>query len=192
MTQKRPPFIVFEGADGVGKTTMAQWLAHEFNLAYLKGPSGPFAETRAAFDTPLTPVTARMGFYLGAAFEVAAQAEYRLNAGRGVVLDRYYYATMAYHHHRATKATARLEKMCAQLPQPDKVIVLKASFSTVRTRRNMREPQAHDTLYATERAHLRLYRNYKNILQQEGAFVQSADNIAETQVRILKSLRGVL
>ncbi len=94
--------IVLEGIDGAGKTTIAKTLVNElkrkgFNALYTYEP----------FDKELISILNKKGSVLGGIFEALIMAADRYNhieclvkpalqAGTIVVMDRYYYSSLAY------------------------------------------------------------------------------------------------
>lgn len=94
--------IVLEGIDGAGKTTVAKTLVDElkrkgFNALYTYEP----------FDKELISILNKKGSVLGGIFEALIMAADRYNhieclvkpalrAGMVVVMDRYYYSSLAY------------------------------------------------------------------------------------------------
>jgi dTMP kinase len=100
-----PPLIVFEGAEGVGKSTQLRRLAH-----FLDEASVPYAALREPGGTPLGEEIRRV--LLDPAYDVAPRAEALLfmaaraqlvrrirherESGRLVLLDRFFLSTYAY------------------------------------------------------------------------------------------------
>jgi len=100
-----PPLIVFEGAEGVGKSTQLARLSD-----YLASRAVPYVSLREPGGTPLGEEVRRL--LLGPEFDVAPRAEALLfmaaraqlvrrirheqKAGRAVLLDRFFLSTYAY------------------------------------------------------------------------------------------------
>lgn len=89
------PFVVLEGVDGVGKTTITQLLASQLNAIHLATPQAPFSNIRAAVEELRDP-TLRFHFYLTSVIAISLVIERRL-ATSAVVCDRYVHSTIAYH-----------------------------------------------------------------------------------------------
>lgn len=97
-----PNFVVIEGVDGVGKTTLARRFEKDFGYKYVYPVPSPYDLIRKQVEG-LGDVEARFWYYL--AGNVTLQRELRkiIASGMRVILDRYIYSTMA--SHRAMGAT---------------------------------------------------------------------------------------
>ncbi len=90
-------FIVFEGLDGVGKTTLVRRLAAKLDAVLLSTPDASIRSERASFDAlyQSTPDAGHL-FYAAAVAHASAVASFETARGRDVVLDRYWLSTWAY------------------------------------------------------------------------------------------------
>ena len=88
-------FITIDGVDGVGKTTVAQFLATDGSLHYYKSPAGPFAQLRKEVDNHAMPIE-RYCFYRTATHYDSIKISQLLKT-TSVVCDRYIASTAAYH-----------------------------------------------------------------------------------------------
>lgn len=101
MNAQRPfPFVVIEGLDGVGKSTIAKAMADRLNAQLFRSPGelGQLSVSglgilRAHFDATDAPV--RREFYRFANTVVSAQVRATCQT-QAVVLDRYWPSTVAY------------------------------------------------------------------------------------------------
>lgn len=131
-TTQRGLFIVFEGIDGAGKTTQVDLLQRFFTSTGVscvrsKEPTdGPWGRKLRASAT-----SGRMS----AADELHAFIEDRkehvrnliqpaLHAGKVVILDRYFYSTIAYQGVKGADAEAIERSMLSQFPIPDVVFLI--------------------------------------------------------------------
>ncbi|MEK9165651.1 MAG: hypothetical protein AAB525_02220 [Patescibacteria group bacterium] len=87
--------IVFEGIDGVGKTTLAKLTAEKLGAVYYKTPPEPYNSRRAIADE--LPPDLRFSFYLESMFYTSREVEQLLEQGKSVVADRWIWSTLAYH-----------------------------------------------------------------------------------------------
>jgi dTMP kinase len=103
--KKRGFLFVFEGIDGTGKTTQALRLVEELNSAghdavYFREPSdsrwGLKIREKAVRADSLTPFEELELFLKDRRENVRKNLEPSVAGGRTVVLDRYYFSTMAY------------------------------------------------------------------------------------------------
>lgn len=105
----RGAFIVFEGAEGVGKTTQARRLVHALEqhgvrCAHLREPGGTSLgeAVRNVLLEPfrtIAPATEALLFMASRAQLVNEKVEPTLAAGDVVVLDRFFLSTYAYQIH---------------------------------------------------------------------------------------------
>jgi thymidylate kinase len=88
-------FIVVEGFDGSGKTSIAKWLEADLGYTYTKSPTGAFALARELFDdVDCIPLRDRLAFYTGDCIRVSELLRSECLEEK-VVLDRYYPSTYA-------------------------------------------------------------------------------------------------
>jgi len=97
--------FVFEGIDGTGKTTQALRLVEELGRAghdvvYFREPSdskwGRIIREKAVEEDSLTPIEELELFQNDRRENVEKNLKPAIDGGKIVVLDRYYYSTMAY------------------------------------------------------------------------------------------------
>lgn len=141
ISSRIPLFIVVEGLDGVGKTTVVRELARELAADILHTPPVELAAARADIlrcftDSPLATTL----FYASTLAAAAQQAAARRAAGRSVVLDRYYLSTCAYGEVLRGNQHPRqlLDGLAALLLPADVTIYLHASSECRRERMQAR------------------------------------------------------
>jgi len=130
---KKGRLIVFEGIDGAGKSTQARMLlrklrARERAVSSFREPSrsrwGRELRTAAKTAGSLTPAQELELFIKDRRENVARNILPALRAGRIVILDRYYFSTMAYQGAKGINPS-RIRKMNERFaPKPDLVILL--------------------------------------------------------------------
>lgn len=123
-------FVSIDGADGVGKTTVAKILASDGSFRYHKSPAGPFAQLRKEVDAHATPLE-RYCFYRLATQYDSVQVSQSLET-TPVICDRYIASTAAYHI--AMDARIRIIHSDAGLLKPDFAFLLGAR-SEIRDKR---------------------------------------------------------
>ncbi len=119
-------FIALEGLDGTGKSTVAAALACRLGAELLRTPPAALATVRplvdAAFDA--SP-GARQLFYAATVAEASDRARRVLGAGRSVVIDRYWFSTVAYA--RVAAGSIDLSAVEPGLLRPDLTVFLTAA-----------------------------------------------------------------
>jgi len=129
----RLPFLVFEGLDGSGKSLTARTLADRFSATLLETPPSDLKPLRESIDTQ-AGLMSRFLYYLLSASIVSDEAR-GLVQRIPVVVDRYYYTTLA--SHRAAELEGDLEGIVRgiRLLEPDIVFCIDCSDEEERTRR---------------------------------------------------------
>ena len=132
-----PVFVVVEGLDGVGKSTLVKRLSAELAAAPIQTPQAQLAPLRPMIlqcfaGSPRATTLFYASTLVAAAAEVAAHR----SAGRAVVLDRYFLSTCAYGQVlRAEQHPADLLSLLgAQLVPADLTVYLFADPSRRRER----------------------------------------------------------
>lgn len=133
MAHSRPGILIaFEGIDGAGKTTQVQLLADALRSAgeevvSSKEPTnGPWGQKiRASAATGRLPLHEELEAFVQDRIEhVASTIRPNLDAGRIVLLDRYFYSTIAYQGSRGADVEELDRQMRTIAPVPDVVYVL--------------------------------------------------------------------
>ncbi len=128
--------IVLEGIDGAGKTTQINRLAEVYEgegFAVVVGKE-PTDQSRwgiqirsSARDGRLGPEEETEAFIADRRQHVAAVIRPALEAGKIVLLDRYYLSTVAYQGVRGIDPVGLLERNEEFAPQPDVAVILEVS-----------------------------------------------------------------
>lgn len=91
-------FIVIEGLDGVGKSTIAKALAKKIDAAILATPGDEFHNIRNDVELIYQDnYQSRQLFYMSTVVRVSEQARELINKGKNVIVDRYWLSTQVYH-----------------------------------------------------------------------------------------------
>ena len=150
----RPVFVVVEGLDGVGKTTLVSELARRLEADVLTTPSVELRDVRRHVDLALADSPAALqAWYAATVLAASDAARGRLAAGRSVVVDRYWLSTLAYSELRGDRM--RLPEVERRLLQPDGTLYLYADRKTRRQRILTRGEglQPHDRASVTREGH---------------------------------------
>ena len=118
-------FIVIEGLDGSGKSTVSKHLAEKLNAKLLTTPGAGFKEVRKQLDTVFEHnPKARQLFYMATVLNVASEAQRLIDSGQNVVVDRYWLSTQVYHHWMSNGQCYTLDEVESELLAPDLTVYL--------------------------------------------------------------------
>ena len=92
----QPVFIVVEGADGSGKSTVAELLAGKLNAVFMETPDKDFPVRKEIDDFYKGRDLAAHLFYASAVAYASERARELLEGGESVVVVRYWASTAAY------------------------------------------------------------------------------------------------
>ena len=92
----RGRLIVFEGIDGVGKTTLSRLVASALGAVWMTTPDVDDRVVRERVDRAWYEPEARQLYYAGSVVHASGTIRRHLEAGRDVVVDRYWLTTVAY------------------------------------------------------------------------------------------------
>ena len=149
----QPLFIVLEGLDGSGKSTLAKKLASLLASEQLATPLRELQGVRKQVDGALdgTPL-ARVLWYAAQVARVSEQVRQHRQAGRAVVLDRYWLSTLAYA--RLQGQPLVLPEVGSQLLEPDLTFYLDVRLEIRALRLAQRTSLKQETLQPHDQAGL--------------------------------------
>lgn len=145
-------FIVFEGIDGTGKSTQVNLLADALRaqgreVITSKEPTdGPHGKRLrdSASSGRLSPEEELGLFHLDRKEHVASLIKPALERGAVVILDRYYFSTMAYQGLRGFNPTDIRKTNEAFAPVPDHVFILEVPIDIALDRIGIRDGEANE------------------------------------------------
>jgi thymidylate kinase len=190
---EKPIFVVIEGLDGAGKTTCAMKLAHAIGAEYMTTPSPEIRQLRPSilgnFGGSQQAVQL---FYLSTVFAASLQVRNALNAGKSVVLDRYFLSTQTYAEFRGSPL--ELDFLATALVPADVTIYLDAPLALRKARLSNRACTAADreTLTKAADASLRELYRQKSALPVVGAWqrLSVSDETVVEQIDKIAKLIG--
>lgn len=118
-------FIVLEGVDGTGKTSICEKVAKEIDAIVYRTPPFPFNRIRLEIDKNTTPKT-RFLFYLSGVLHASDEIKKIIKYSH-VICDRYFYSTLSYHY-VLDPSMKVLDISTFNLLLPTFVFYLKASY----------------------------------------------------------------
>jgi dTMP kinase len=156
-----PVFLVFEGLDGVGKTSCAKVTAELLDAHFMTTPTATIRKYRdQIIESFKGNQEAAQMFYLATVLAASDEAKSHLAKGRSVVLDRYFLSTQVYAEFRGSTLDVD-ESVEKVLQPPDWTVFLEASLNVRKSRLLLRGSSASDDETLTERANNLLLNGYK-------------------------------
>lgn len=156
-----PVFLVFEGLDGVGKTSCAKVTSELLDAHFMTTPT---ATMRKYSDQIIKSFKgnqeAAQMFYLSTVLAASDEVKSHLAKGRSVVLDRYFLSTQVYAEFRGSALDVD-ESVGKVLQPPDWTVFLEASLNVRKSRVLSRGSSASDDETLTEHANNLLLNGYK-------------------------------
>ncbi|MFZ5772368.1 MAG: dTMP kinase [Thermodesulfobacteriota bacterium] len=138
-------FIVLEGLDGSGKTTICKKLCQILNGEIYKTPSYPFSNFRNLIDDKVN-MKARFFFYLSSVLHASEEIKNMLKKSH-VVCDRYILSTICYHI-AAEQSLNYFDKNQIDILKPNYTFYLNAEYNIRMRRISQREnTDLTDTLH---------------------------------------------
>lgn len=136
-------FIVVEGLDGVGKSTLVKKLAESFAGHAMSTPGPALRESRkSVLEAFSQDELAKALFYTASVSNEGRNAQALVESGEWVFMDRYWASTVAYA--RARGVTADLDALSKSLIQPDISVLLVLDESERQRRLNIRGATSED------------------------------------------------
>ena len=133
MNETRPVFIVIEGIDGCGKSTLVNLLASKLKFHLLTSPPHELSEVRVLFD--MDDVAHKL-FYAAANKIVSGKVGKFIATGNSVICDRYWLSTKVYSSVR--KDDIDIDEVEKHLVRPDFTIYLYLDEAIRKERMNHR------------------------------------------------------
>jgi len=144
---KKPLFIVLEGLDGSGKSSVVEHLAKLTGAEKLSTPLPNInGSVRESIESAYAGIPmARALFYASSVVAASKEVERMLAEGKSVIMDRYWLSTLCYH--KLMGVEARFEEVADTLRPPDATFLLNVPAETRRSRISQRGNfQDHDHL----------------------------------------------
>ena len=130
-TTKPNKFIVLEGIDGAGKSTVSRLLADSIGATLIRTPQRGFSDARTLIDEE-AELQSRFFFYLSTVL-FASEKIKRLLKDSHVVCDRYIVSTLGYH--KSLGLDLKFDLSSIELTKPDFTFFLRLDDEDERQRR---------------------------------------------------------
>ncbi|CED59517.1 Thymidylate kinase-dTMP kinase [Moritella viscosa] len=160
-------FIVIEGLDGVGKSTITKALATAIDAVVLTTPGDNFKGIRDQLEVIYQDNhQARQLFYMSTVVSISEQVRDLISKGKNVIVDRYWLSTQVYHHWKSDNSHFELLDVEKTLLVPDITLYLELSLEQRKKRLSGRTVNTvEDNLTLTETVDTELnnlYDQYSN------------------------------
>lgn len=183
-------FIVIEGFDGSGKSSIAKWLSEDVGYELHKTPMGLFSSVRNHFDSEKIDLIERYCFYAADCMRASIYCKKQIEKGKLVILDRYYYSTIAYHESKMPGISNLLPDLFKPLLKPDLILYVKVDFITVNKRMSQRQNLADDELFLTQDYYNKIDQNFLNIFDAPYKIIDNSGTLDETKNLVLNILKN--
>lgn len=128
-------FIVIEGLDGAGKSTIAKELAEVIGAELLSTPGVKFNKIRAEIDEIYKyNYQARQLFYMSTVVSISEQVRELMSQGKNVIVDRYWISTQVYHQWKSDNNQFEFTEVEKHILRPDITLFLDLPFEQRRAR----------------------------------------------------------
>ena len=190
------PFLVLEGVDLSGKTTIAALLAQELGAKLMKSPPFPFETIKQSVLECAAPL-ARFCYFIASNTQISKMASDVL-ANQPVVCDRYIWSTIAYHSAIENIPPQGLvnivEPLIGSLRMPNLVVFLRVSRQAQLVRaKNKVDDQLQRNLLVSERFQQELneaYEKTKELIQAPCIEVDTSESsISESVQEIIAEIK---
>jgi thymidylate kinase len=124
-------FIVLEGTDGSGKSTLCEYLSNKYSLSKQKSIGGVFNKVKNHFDIDKVSINERFSFLCGEAINNSLKvSEFRKNK-KSLIFDRYYFSTLVYCESMLPGVTRGFKFLFSKLEQPEIVIFVNVDYENM-------------------------------------------------------------
>lgn len=158
-------FIVLEGPDGVGKTSLCNTLSSMYGYKKYKCIGGTFSSVRKHFDIGEVSISERFSFLCGDAINNSFIIKEELKTGNHIVFDRYYFSTLAYCEIEEPGITRDFKFLFNELPKPNFIFFIYADFETMLSRISKRKDLSNfDKKFSNKENYEKLIEKYFELI----------------------------
>ena len=182
---KHTPFIVVEGTDGSGKSTLCDWISEEFDFVKLKSIGGMFSSVKNYFDIDKVSIEERFSFLCGESIFNSFKVKENKRNGNKIIFDRYYYSTLVYCESLKPGVTEEFMYIFEKLPKPDLILFVKTDFNTMCNRlKNRGSLTLIEEKYSIEENYLKLINNYMKYFDSEVLVIDNTESLESSKEQI--------
>ena len=182
---KHTPFIVIEGTDGSGKSTLCDWISEEFGFIKFKSIGGTFSIVKTHFDIDKVSIEERFSFLCGESIFNSFKVRENIKNGNKIIFDRYYYSTLVYCESLKPGVTEEFMYVFEKLPKPDLILFVKTEFNTMCNRLNNRGSLTLiEEEYSIEENYFKLIDNYMKYFDTEVSVIDNSESLESSKEQI--------
>lgn len=181
-------FIVVEGIDGAGKTTICDFISEMYGYHKMKSPEGVFEQMSSSVNTNYVSVSERFAFYSGSNINSSIKISSLLLQNKKVVIDRYYYSTIVYHEVSSPGISSLVPSVFSSLVKPDLILYLKSDLDIIINRLSSRKKTRNDKIYLTSENYLKIDKEYRKVFDSDYIEVDNNADLLTTKETIAKIL----
>ncbi|MCB1190093.1 MAG: dTMP kinase [Leptospiraceae bacterium] len=182
-------FIVVEGFDGSGKSSIAKWLSEEWGYEFHKTPMGLFSSVRSHFDSEKIDLVERYCFYAADCMRASIYIKKQIESGKSIVLDRYHYSTIAYHESKMPGISNLLPDLFKPLFKPELVLYVKVNFQIANQRMAQRQNLPDDSLFLTQEYYDKIDQKFLSVFDVPYQVVDNSGRLEDTKAKVLNILQ---
>jgi thymidylate kinase len=182
-------FIVVEGTDGSGKSTLCDWMSGNFGFKKYKSIGGAFANVKNEFDIDKVLIRERFSFLCGEAINNAFIVKEEIEKGNPIIFDRYYYSTLVYCETLCPSITSEYSFLFDRLPKPDLVLFVQTNFENMLKRINQRgDLSLLEKKYTNEKDFDILMFNYMKLIDAKISIIDNNKTIDYAKDQVIRVL----
>lgn len=189
MKSMKYKFIVVEGVDGSGKSTICNWISQNYDYKKYKSIGNPFANVKNHFSPDKVTIQERFSFLCGEAINNSFIIKENTIKNQHIIFDRYYYSTIVYCESLEPGITDEFDYLFNKLPKPDLVLFVDVNYKTMMNRLSNRDEITFIEQKFSEQDKFEiLKRNYRKIIKSSNTMFIDNNSSLESSIEQIKSI----